>query len=323
MPAFRRVLILIFLMLFAASAFARDELIETAEKLYRSGRVPEAKRMIANFITNNETAKGYVEIGHLYSRMRKWPEAVHYLSIATTREPKDAQIWYELGLAQHQNKNVDESIESIRRSISLNPKKSHSVFALGEILEYAHDRYEARQIYIAAIKKLGNQAAIRAKLCWVNYQDSFFAETIRQCSKAVELNPKDDVSWGLLGKTYFDSQVRDKAFKTFKKGLSLNPNSAPIHRARGLVYFEEKSWEQAAVDLGKAFGIDPLDDEAGVYLARALFETGSYEHALPIFSEACRLNRSYRFDFLAKQRDLMRKNLDEIASRYQEVLDTL
>jgi tetratricopeptide (TPR) repeat protein len=309
--------------LFSMEVLAVDELIETAEKLYRGGKVAEAKRMLATYITNNETARGYIQVGHLYARLRKWGDAVHYLSIATSREPRNAQAWYELGLAQHQNKNIDESIESIRHSITISSKTPKSVMALGEILEFAHDRYEARQVYVAGLKKLGENAELRSRLCWVNYQDSFFAETIRQCSKAAAVNPKDDASWALLAKTYYDNQERDKAFKTFKQALSLHPRSSFIYRARGLIYYSEQSWEQAVVDLGKAFGIDAQDDEAGIHLARALFELGNYDHALPVFMEACRLNRDYRFDFLSKQRDLLRKKQDEMASRYQEALDSL
>jgi tetratricopeptide (TPR) repeat protein len=116
---------------------------------------------------------------------------------------------------------------------------------------------------------------------------------------------------------------RPLKYEEFKKLLTQYPGSALAHRARGLIYFEQQSFEQAAADLGAAFGLDPLDLESGLYLARAAYELGFYELALVNYVEVCRLDRTQRFELLSKQRELLKKNKIDLAERYQAEVDKL
>lgn len=294
-----------------------------AEKLFKSDQEEPAKKIVATYLTDNDGAPAYLFVGNLYARLKRWGDAVHYFEIATTRDPRNALAWYNLGLAHHQNKQVVEAVTALRKSLTISSKTPKSHLALGEILELAQERYEARNVYVAALRALGEKAEIRAKLCRLNFLDSFFKETIRECNKAVSLNAEDLVSWTILAKTYFDNQERDKSFQTFKKVIAKFPKQALPYRARGLIYFQERSYEQAANDLGKAFALDPFDDEGAIHLARAVFEMKNYDLAKNIYVEACRLNKEYRFEFLSKQRELLRLNKDEMASQYQEALESI
>ncbi|MCC6276996.1 MAG: tetratricopeptide repeat protein [Oligoflexia bacterium] len=316
-------LVLVFQIVIAGitPVWAADARLQLAEMQIRNKQWPQAKKNITDYLNSQETAAAYVDVGRLYARYRKWPESLHYLEIAFQRESKNPSILYDLALAQHQNKKIDESIESLRQAIRLKPKWSLPVFSLGEILELAQERYEARQVYVEAVKNLGSLAELRSRLCWINYQDGFIDETARQCALATVLNGKDDRSWALLGKSLYDAGKREKAFLALKQGLSKNPTSSFIRRAKGLIYFQEKSYEQAAFELGKAFGLNPQDEESAIHLARSLFEIQEYKHALPVFVEACRLNRVYRFDLSTKARELLRIKKNEEAALYEAALE--
>jgi tetratricopeptide (TPR) repeat protein len=310
-------------LLCSASAQAADPAMVQVEKLIRAGQSDEAKSRIADYIKDHESAKGYIQVGDVYARLKKWDEAVHYISIATTRDENDAEAWYQLGLAQHQANQVDDAVTSLRRAISINRKWIKPVLALGEVLEYAHDRYDARNVYMDAEKKLGDRAEFRSKLCWLFFQDAFWAESIRECSRAHELNFKDARSWTLLAQAYYENQMRPQAFTIFKNLLHELPGTALAYKARGLDYYNEKSYELAVSDLGKAYGFDPTDDEAAIVMARSLFELGQYKLALTLYIEAARLDRAYRHELLAKQRELSKKGKDELAGDYQDALDKL
>ncbi len=294
-----------------------------AEKLFHLGKVEEAKRAVSAFLADAEGENAYISVGSLFARLRRWPDSVHYLEIATNRNSKNAFAWYALGLAQHQNKNVDDAVASLRKSVSISSTTPKSILALGTILELAQDRYDARQVYQTGITKLGPRADIFARLCWLNYQDSYFADTIKLCTLATNNDAHDVTSWAILGRALYDSQKRKEAFEVLKSTIANHPKEGITYRARGLIYFQEKSYEQAVYDLGKAFGRNPDDDEAGIHLARALFELKNYEQALPIYFETVKLNREYRFEFLSKQRELTQKNKDELAARYQESYEKL
>jgi tetratricopeptide (TPR) repeat protein len=311
--------ILLLLVFFLSGHFsnAANSTLAQAEVLIRSGKTEDGKQILARYLTQNETASAYMDVGALYARMGKWDDSVHYFQIANKRDEKNAVILFKLALAQHQNKQTDEAIESLRKSIVLNDMVPRTYLAAGEMLELSHDRYDARNIYLAAIKKIGNRAEFRKKLCWLYFQDSFFTETLKQCGEAVKLDGRDVVSWTLLARSYYLNQQRPVAFNIFKKLLRRFPRSGLTYRARGLIYYEEKAYEQAINDL------DPADDEAAIYLARSYFNLGYYDRALPLYVEANRIDRDYRFEFLSKQRELVRKDKDELANRYQAEVDKL
>jgi tetratricopeptide (TPR) repeat protein len=310
------------LIFFAIPSFAAEDILSKAEAMIKSNKnVEDAKQMIARYLTANETADAYVKVGNLYARVREWSNSVHYLEIASKRNEKSAAIWYELGLVQHQNKETDAAVTSLRKSLAISSTTAKTYTALGEILELSRDKYDARNIYISALAKAGNQALFHSKLCWLNFQDNFLAESINQCQKAVHMNGNDVTSWALLAQTFYQNQQRPKAFDILKKLIAQHPNSALLYRVRGLIYFQEKAYEQAINDLGKAFGLDPSDDEAAIHLARSYFELTYYDRALPIYVEACKLDKDYRFEFLSKQRELSRKDHDDLATQYQLEVD--
>ncbi|CAM6000335.1 unnamed protein product [Sphagnum balticum] len=277
--------------------------------------------MIARFLTANETADAYVKVGTLYARLHHWSDAVHYLEIASKRNDHSASIWYSLALVQHQNKQTDAAVSSLRKSLAISSTTEKTYSALGEILELARDKYDARNIYISALSKVGDRAYYHSKLCWLNFQDNFMAESINQCRKATHLNGNDIVSWALLARSYYQNQQRPQAFDILKNVLAQHPKSALLYRVRGLIYYEEKAYEQAINDLGRAFGLDPSDDEAAIHLARSYFDLGYFDRALPMYVEACRIDKDYRFEFLSKQRELSRKDHEDLATQYQLEVD--
>ncbi len=304
----------------ASPSFGEDVLVKAEKMLKQNRGNEEAKQLIAHFLTEQESAQAYMKVGTLYARLREWPSAVHYLDIASARNEKSSLIWYELAIAQHQNKMVDAAVTSLRRAAAISPKTEKIYWAMGEMLELSRDKYDARNIYLTALSKVGNRPHFHSRLCWLNSQDNFFEQTISQCKMAVKGDASDIASWAILARTYYLDKQRPQALDILKKAIQLFPKGALLYRARGLIYFEEKAYEQAINDLGKAFGLDANDDEAAIYLARSYFELGYYDRALPIYIEACKLDRDYRFEFLAKQRELSRKG-SELADAYQEAVD--
>lgn len=310
--------------IFALPAYSANSAIRQAESLLRNGKSDEAKRVIAEFITQNEgkkSAQTYMAVGSLFARLKRWPDAIHYYQIATSRNENSAEIWYKLGIAQHQAKQVNDSVISLRKSVGISSKTEKSTMALGEVLQLAQARMDARNVFTTALKKLGPLPSLYSKLCLLNFQDAFYTAALKFCRKAVQKNPHDVVSMAILGKTLYDKGKRPEAFQVFGAALKRRPEAAIVHRVRGLIYYQEKSYEQAMLDLGKAFGLDASDEESSIFLARALFELGHYEHAMYIYIYACQLNRDYRFEFISKQRELGRMRKDELAEKYLKAAD--
>jgi tetratricopeptide (TPR) repeat protein len=73
----------------------------------------------------------------------------------------------------------------------------------------------------------------------------------------------------------------DEAESNFTKLAQLDPQIAEIHATLGLVYFQEKKFEQAVPELRRALKLKPTLGKASTLLAMSLSETGEYREALP------------------------------------------
>ncbi|MBK9293654.1 MAG: tetratricopeptide repeat protein [Oligoflexia bacterium] len=305
----------------SSQVFSSD--ISDIELLFRKNQTAQAKEKIAAYLSKNDSVKAYENIGALYSRLKNWNEAVHYFEIAHNRQSNSAVIKYKLAIAYHQNNNLEKAAEFLRGSIAINPKFLKAVFALADIMEASGSNYEARQVYQAALKKSGENQEIRSKLCVFDFKEAFWRAAVNNCSKAVEKNKKDTTAWALLATSYFELKSRDRAFEEFKEAMEKNKNSAVLHKARGLLFYREKSYEQAAQDLGKAAALDKFDEETVLFLARTLYELERFTDARVAYKEAARLDGTIRFEFQSKQKDLLKKNQINLASDYQESIDKL
>lgn len=279
--------------------------------------------MVAQYLATNDSTGAHMTVGHLFMRLKMWPDAAHYYEIVTKRKDRHAKAWYLLGLAYHQQKKINEAIEALQKSLGISSKTRRTYDALGEALELNRTRHEARTVYENAIKKTGQAAKYYRRLCWLNFQDFFVKKAASSCRQAVARNPKDVQSQTLLAYTLYEQGKRKEALAKLSSAIKKYPQKSLPHHGRGLIYFKEKSYEAAVRDLGKAFGLDPMNDEAGIYLARAYFEIQQYDLALQIFIDTIRLNRSFRYELMTKQRELMRLNKNGIANKYMAAIDLI
>jgi tetratricopeptide (TPR) repeat protein len=73
----------------------------------------------------------------------------------------------------------------------------------------------------------------------------------------------------------------EEAENDFKKLLQIAPDIAEMHATLGLVYFQEKKFDQAVPELKQALKLKPALTKASTLLAMSLSEVGEYKEALP------------------------------------------
>lgn len=83
-----------------------------------------------------------------------------------------------------------------------------------------------------------------------------------------------------------------EAEQRFEELAEANPNIAEIHANLGLIYFQERKFEQAVPQLRRAVQLKPALTDSGVFLAMSLSELGHYEEALPGLQKGFHSSRS-------------------------------
>ncbi|WP_375782365.1 tetratricopeptide repeat protein [Methanococcus maripaludis] len=93
-----------------------------------------------------------------------------------------------------------------------------------------------------------------------NYLNEYNS-SIQSYEKAVELNPKDDISWSNLGYLHYKTKKYNESIFCFEKALDLNSNNKYAWNGLGNSYLLLKNYEKALMCYEKAIEIDPLYNE--------------------------------------------------------------
>lgn len=139
-----------------------------------------------------------------------------------------------------------------------------------EFLEQAH---QLRPDHLDAAINLGGAYILSGR----------FKPAVKVLEIAVEIDPSNAMTWTNLGAAYLGNPViarsaeQDKAIEAFSKVLELEPGAPSVAYNIGLIYRDQRRWDEAASWFGKAIKADPYDKDArSLYKKmRAMQEGGS------------------------------------------------
>jgi len=108
-----------------------------------------------------------------------------------------------------------------------------------------------------------------------------WSRAVRFLEEATAQHPHNARLWlnlaaAYLGRLPFAShQAQDRAIAAYERAIAIDPHLANAHYSIGLIYAERKDWPQARAWFQAALQVDPLDQDARVWLRRiaAIVET--------------------------------------------------
>ena len=158
---------------------------------------------------------------------------------------------------------------------------SISYFALAEkIAENTEIREVARE----------NLAKAYNNLASVHYRLNRYEDAIKDCNKAIELNPKDAMAYNNRGVAYGELKKHEKTIEDCNKAIELNPNFAMAYNNRGNAYYELNRYEKAIEDCNRAIELN--QNLALPYITRgsAYNKLNRYEESIKDYSTAIEFN---------------------------------
>ncbi|WP_445637817.1 HTH arsR-type domain-containing protein [Nostoc sp. DSM 114161] len=183
---------------------------------------------------------------------------------------------------------------------------------------------------IRALQPLNKLVKIRGKVeDWFRQgyclaRCGYLDEALISCDKAIKIDPKNSMAWGIKGRVLEYLNRYDEALKSFKKAVELDPNNslaledqgitmmrlrqydqalisfdkvielepshAPIWTLRGIVLSAIEHCDRALISLNKAVELDASDSLAWNVRGRILIQSEQYDEALASFNKAIELN---------------------------------
>ena len=162
-----------------------------------------------------------------YYRNNQIDLALKALSTASTLDPNDAEIRFNLGTVRRQKGDLPGAIADLEVAVKLKPDDAQYVNNLGVAYRYAKREDDAIKAFQQAIALAPNDASFHFNLAvafrrQTQKNPDLIPQAITEYEKATALEPGNAEGWFDLGFMYKQDHQNEKAIAAFNKYLELN-----------------------------------------------------------------------------------------------------
>ncbi|PIR17875.1 MAG: hypothetical protein COV46_02335 [Deltaproteobacteria bacterium CG11_big_fil_rev_8_21_14_0_20_49_13] len=200
------------------------------------GRLDEAltyfKRAI---LIDKNYSSPYNHIGTIYLDRKEPDKAIKWIQKAIKKEPTFADAYYNLALCY---------LEKTKK----NPVKSYVKFA---------EAYFKKATELNPKLKL-----VHTELAQMYRDIGDYEHAVIRYRLALEDDPADIETWIKTGNLYLTMKEPFKAQNAFLKAVEANPNSAEVHQALALFYYNEGRYDEAMTEFSEVTRLAPISEIA-------------------------------------------------------------
>jgi tetratricopeptide (TPR) repeat protein len=185
-------------------------------------------------------------------------DAIAPLRDAALREPFNADIQHDLGLAWLEVGDVTESIAALQRAVAINPRYTDAYFRLGIALEKQGNLRAAIVAYHRATQLLPSLTEAWFRAGALVYTMGHLDEAIGCFRRAAETGGK--TSFGRLGKAraLLTAERNQEAELVLRQTLARDPGNAIAHDLLGNLLSENGRFDEARECFQRARALAPL-----------------------------------------------------------------
>ncbi|MEG4113924.1 MULTISPECIES: O-linked N-acetylglucosamine transferase family protein [unclassified Microcoleus] len=167
---------------------------------HRYGEAEKKYKLILLYESNNAAA--WMNLGIIYYQTERYQAAIDTLAKSLELDPSKSMVSYSLGLALEKASHYQQAIEAYRQTIDLNPKHIDAYNNLGNILLKIGQIQESENIYRQAIQENSDDFGSYQNLGNLLMINSNWDEAIEFYLKALTLKPRDPDILNNLGLAY-------------------------------------------------------------------------------------------------------------------------
>jgi tetratricopeptide (TPR) repeat protein len=190
--------------------------------------------------------------------------------------------------------------------------------------------YKGALIHADAAIKQCSRAGIedRFALPWTLKADAHYRMKEYERAKvfyenALQIDPRDAVTWNHMGNMYAFDGKQELAMKAFDRAIEIEPTNAYAWNNKGAIYQSLRMYEDALISFDKSIGFDPHGFDAHLNKARLLAKMGHSNEAVPEYLTAWEINPASSDAKEGVHKEFFRaKCLDQIDGWEQLGMDT-
>lgn len=209
---------------------------------------------------------------------KNFREAGELIQQALLVEPDNADFYYLRGLLNSYQGRLTQSIEDLKRSLSLDPKHTDSAVCLSIVLNDIGRYDEAKKIFEQAnqsvfLKQLGDDVQIDRRFSVKHFElgDLYFRyrrfdEAIEEYNKAIQLDPEQVDIRIKRAKAFAKKGFITRAIQDLQQMKVERSTDLAVRIQLGLLHYSQGNALDAELEWESVLEMDPVHREAIAYL---------------------------------------------------------
>ena len=227
----------------------------------------------------------YLALGKTFVAKKDYVRAILEFRNAAQAMPKDAEPYYQIGLAALDSGDIRTCVLSLRKAIQLNPKHAAAQLKLTELMAMG-DQNLAREAE-SRLRGLMETTPITPEmlntLAFTELRLGKTADAVQTLEDLLSKNPGELTSAILLARARLAAKDMQGAEKILQKASAAAPNAARPHVVLGEFYRDTNRPSDAEKQLRMALNLEPDNAEALYSLAGILYGLGRMPEAEATF----------------------------------------
>jgi len=235
-------------------------LVQQGTSLHKQGNFAEAQVIYEQVLLSQPNQFDALQLlGVLFVQIKKYSQAVEFLSKALEINPNHAGAYSNRGIALKELKRFDEALANYDQAIAINA---------GYL-----DAYSNRGNVLQELKR--------------------FDEALNSYDQAIAINPDYTEAYYNRGNTLKELKRFDEALNSYDQAIAINPDYAEAYYNHGTILQELKRLDEALNSYDQAIRINPNYAEAYYNRGVILQEFKRLDEALNSYDQAIRINPDY------------------------------
>jgi len=171
----------------------------------------------------------YLNLSSLYEALERPQDGLALLLEAEKEFGGDPRLHFRIGVLYDKNGKRAESIERMKKVISLNPNDAQALNFIGYTYAEMGINLDEALVYLKkAVEIRPNDGFILDSLGWLYFKLKKYDDAIRYLEEAVDLVPEDSAIAEHLGDAYLARHDNKKALLNYRKALKIDPDRSEL-----------------------------------------------------------------------------------------------
>lgn len=207
-------------------SYAFEAKLRVASLFSHLGRVEEGINLLEILAEKTENwsdkVRVYLTQGEIFRAHHRYKDAFDMYSSALSQNREDINLLYARALIAEKVDRIDIAESDLRKVLSMEPKNSDALNALGYTLADKTKRYkEAKEYILKAAALVPDDPAIMDSLGWISYRMGELQEALKWLSRAFEKLVDAEIA-AHYGEVLWQTNQKEKARDVWQKGREIN-----------------------------------------------------------------------------------------------------